>query len=808
MWPSRPARASAPSPGKRTQRLKTQQGPRRFSAPKPGWGLPAPSGNGILRAMSPPWPWPARPHLRVVLLVLHAQEGADFFGDTRMAQSGGELQAAGVAAELVHVHYRRGDEPHNQRLDAEVLALVDAETLVVVDQAWREGLLQALQARGALLVATDAAAVWQSLQVDALVEHYATHREPLRQLALAVRAGRAAGPLINAALRPGAGQHLQPWGPSQAYPDEPEALRPFAPLTTARVIGTPRNLDGRPLPRRRTLEVSSGCPFADKAADNPQFADVAMPAGVAAAGCSFCFMGGDYRNLPVAETVRLQVEQLRYWQDHGAGLQEAVLRDQSALRYLPQLVQACQRAGLAPLGLLVPGRGDAILRWGKELRHAAALCEGTGWWFTIHLIGFESFSQRQLDLYNKGVTVQDYAQALQQMRALHREFPNGFQPYAYGASSFILFNPWTELADLHATAAFCDAHAVGALARGLTLSRLRLYPNLPLYWKAKHDGLLDEQADASRGAAFAGYSREAGWRYRDGRVALVELLQARLAPRVKPDHSVGLLRAVLAWAEQRWPEPLPLGVAPAEALEEIEAIAEQLDRLRQLWRRQGPLAIDAAAAQARTLAAGRSCNNRCLTCVAHHAELEERPEPLARQIAQAAGGGSLVLGGREPALWPELLQHLRRARQQGATDIELLSNARFLAAPGAATRLMQAGVTRLTVKRHRLADADEDAFAQSSAAGAHGTQGLQAATALQRQRGGWRVAVLLLPVRTAWHELPALVDWAGDCGAREVRVEVLAGELPLGDLANAAALLQRAAARAAERRLHWSVDGC
>ncbi len=760
--------------------------------------------------MSQPWPWPARPQLNALLLVLHAQEGADFFGDTRLALCGGDLRAAGIAAELVHVHYRRGDEPHNRGLDDQIAALVGPQTLVVLDQAWREELLATLQTRGALLVATDAEAVWQALQVDAVVDHFTTHRAPLCQLALAIRAGAANAPLVNTALRPGAGLALVPWGPEQPYPQEAEALRAFLPLTDARVIGTPANLDGSPLPRRRTLEVSSGCPFAEKAAANPQFAGVDMPQGIADQGCSFCFMGGDYRNLPVAQAVRVQVDQLRYWQDHGAGLQEAVLRDQSALRYLPQLVQACQQEGLEPLGLLVPGRGDAILRWGKELRRAAQLCEGTGWWFTIHLIGFESFSQRQLELYNKGATVDDYAKALEQMRGLHREFPHGFQPYAYGASSFILFNPWTELEDLDQTAQFCEDHAVGALARGLTLSRLRLYPNLPLYWKAKRDGLLDGQADASRGAAFAGYSREAGWRYRDGRVALVEALQARLAPLVKPDHSVGLLRAVLRWVRSRWPEPLPGEALQPGHVDEMAVITDQFNDLQQLWRRQPGEAKAAlnSPAQARTVAAGRTCNNRCRTCVAHHAELEDHSETIALRVVQAAKTGALVLGGREPALLAGLLGHVRLAKESGAADVELITNARFLAPPGAAAKLLRAGTTRLTVKRHRLSDADEAAFAQSPAAGEQNHLALQQAAALQDTHGGWRVAVLLVPAHEAWLELPALVDWAADRQAREVRVEVTAGELPLGDLALAKVLLAKAAARAMQRGLHWSVDGC
>lgn len=796
--------------------------------------------------METSWPWPPRPRLRALLLVLHAQEGGDFFGDTRLAQSGGDLQRAGIPAQLVHVHYRRssaGDlatEGYNRSLDEQIAQLADDQTLVVVDQAWREPLLLDLQRRRALLVATDADALWQTVQPDAALAHYATHRMPLLALALAVRDGRAQAPLVNTALRSKPGQALQWPEHEQPYPPEPEARLPFAPLTTHLTLGTPRDLDGRHPPRRKTLEVSTGCPFADPIATNPLFAAAEVPDGTADRGCSFCFMGGDYRNLPVAESVRLQVEQLRFWQDNGADLQEAVLRDQSALRYLPQLIEACQRAGLKPLGLLVPGRGDAILRWGKELRRAAALCQGSGWWFTLHLIGFESFSQGQLDLYNKGVTVAEYAEALRQMRDLHRQYPSGFALYAYGASSFILYNPWTRLEDLQQTAQFCEDHALGDLARGLTLTRLRLYPNLPLYWKAQREGLLDGKADTSRGGAFAGYSREAGWRYKDLRVGAVEQLQAKLAPLVRPEEAVGLLRSVLVWVEQRWRQPVAgLEISEAQFAEfaaEVAAeearLARHLVALQALWRHppqdppedptQGALvssplrdsgfggfATDRARdRQLRTAAVGRHCNNHCLTCVAHHAELPDDQERVAAQISHAAASGELVMTGREPTMLPGLLPHLRQARLMGAARVELLTNGRLLTAPGAAQRLRRAGVTRLTFKRHRLADDDEDAFVQAAGAGSQGSQALILAADPRLRRAGLSCAVLLLPVRRAWAELPALVDWAARHGAAEVRVQVLAGELPLGDLDNAVQSLKDAQAQAGARGLRWAIDGC
>jgi pyruvate-formate lyase-activating enzyme len=702
---------------------------------------------------------PATPLFEVAFVHLHAQAGGDFFSDLTFAWTAGELREANVLAELVHVHYPRGGEP--EPLTRALLAAVQRCAVVVLGQVWDPALVGRLQAQGARVVATDPHAVWGQARPDYLLAHVDTHRAPLRELILALRDGRDPHGLVNL-----------PGGPEVPYPAEREAILPFCPVPDARVIGTPIGDDGRPPPRRKWLDTNSGCPFAEPARTNPAWAGVPMPdAGVADRGCAFCFMGGDYRALPLAETVAVHLRHLAWYQQHGE-LDEVVLRDQSALRYLPELVRGAQAAGLRPVGLLVPGRGDAILRWGRELRRAAELASGTGFWFTIHLIGFESFSQAQLDRFNKGVAVADYAEALRQMRSLADEFPDAFRLGLYGASSFIVFEPWVTPAELQETVDFCRAHGVAELAQGLTLTRLRLYPNLPLYWKARHDGLLlDGAAPSDRGAAFTGYSAEVLWRYREPRVQSIEDLQRRLHPLVPAGETVGLLATVLAWARDRLPRPED--VAPSDELDAIVAqVAAGLPERRPLaqW------VLDAAPAQARTVLAGHGCNNRCLTCVAEHGWFSDRPERVRAQVvAAAAAHGEVTLAGREPTLLPQLLEHVRAARAAGATSVRLVTNGRLLASPGVAARLARAGATQVVVKRHRLADADEDAYVQVPGAGAQMWAGVAAARAAGL---GW--TLLLVAVRGADGEHAALTELARERGARGIEIQRLVAELDLG----------------------------
>jgi uncharacterized radical SAM superfamily Fe-S cluster-containing enzyme len=754
-----------------------------------------------------------QPELRVAFVYLHAQAGGDFFADVPFAWTAGELRKQGLSADLVHVHFERQTDP--EPLTRALLDTLAGYGLVVVDQVWDPTLIGRIQAQGARVAATDPFAVWIDAVPDFQVAHFLTHRQPLVDLALALRDGDDLLSIYNLAVRlPGMDQPLASRLPQRPHPETPQALAPFCPVLDAIVLGQPRDEQGEAPPVRKTLDTNSGCPFSDPVEQNPAFVDVDLSApGVTKKGCAFCFMGGDYKALPARDTVTAHLDQIAWYQAHLPRLEEVVLRDQSALRYLPELVRGAIARDLKPVGFLVPGRGDAILRWGPELREAAEAAQGTGFWFTLHLIGFESFSQAQLDLYNKGVTTDDYARALEQMRQLHAEFPDAFVLAKYGASSFILFNPWTTLTQLQETVDFCRDHAVSDLAHGLTLTRLRLYPNLPLYWKARQEHLLAQSpAPDDRGAAFTGYSAEAPWIYRDARIAAVEELQRRLHRHARVTECVGLLDTVLRWTRSRLPEPIESDMVPLAA--EIEGIARDWVALRALW--QGgthglgggrPLPIDVErrrTAQSRTVLAGRHCNNHCRTCVAEHGRFETDPERLRQQVQQAAHAhGRVVLAGREPTLLPQLLALVQAAREAGATHVELVSNGRVLANAGVARRLQRAGVTDLVLKRHRLLDPQEDAVAQAQDAGRQFWQAIEAV----RLAHPLRWTLLLVLTRGGEQDLVPLLERAQALGASAVQIQVPAAEVDLTRIAEVRILLEQALATANLKGLRCTIEG-
>lgn len=758
---------------------------------------------------------------RVAFVYLHAQAGGDYFSDEPFCWTAGELRALGVQAEVFHVHFDREQPLTTPDLSAQLLEILRNEHfgLVVLDQCWLPELIRAMQKQGTQVVATDAFGLFGDAQPDFTLAHFAGNRLPLLDL---VQTWLAQGDfaqvpnlrwLEDGEIRVATVKEMP-------LPPTPIARRPYVPVTDVRVLGTPRDLDGRTPPLRKSIDINSGCPFSAPIAKNPLLQTVVPDEAteVTRAGCSFCFMGGDYRALPVAETVQLTVEHIAILQQKLPELQEIVLRDQSSLRYLPHLIAGMRAKNLHGLGILLPGRGDAILRYGKELREAAELCAGTDLWFAIHLIGFESFSQPQLDLYNKGVTVEEYAEALAQMRELHRLFPQAFRLDRGGASSFILFNPWTTLADLQANADFCHEHAVLELATGLHLTRLRLYPNLPLYWKAQQDGLLDAgPALQDRGAAFTGYTAEANWHFADARVALVENALRRLARHCELRETVGLLQATVQWVRAQFPQPL--GTLPDVDLADLE---QEFLQLRALWRprqpRPEPQRPDPQrqepgpplpkqkenAAQQRTLLAGRTCNNHCQTCVSGHGQFPTDSQHLQTAIQQMARTEPrIVLAGREPLLLPEVLALLRAGKQAGAEQLVLVSNGRMLATTGVAGKVARAGATQLLLKRHRLADTAEDGFCQAPGAGQQMWQGARAV----QETPGLRWLLLLVVTREGASELAEIVQQAKLYGARGVQVQVPLAQVNLAELTELHGQLERCRQQALQAEMTFAIEG-
>src|SRR5262249_5506802 len=143
---------------------------------------------------------------------------------------------------------------------------------------------------------------------------------------------------------------------------------PFRPVVEHDVIAP-----GDPPPVvRKTLFGNVGCPFADDAAANPHYAGLRLVQAptVARHGCAFCSMGGDYQKRPDAEVVAALVEQALYFQERVPSVQELVLSDQHAIRYLAALMDAARSASVRPTRWLFAARPDTFVRERRRVEAA------------------------------------------------------------------------------------------------------------------------------------------------------------------------------------------------------------------------------------------------------------------------------------------------------------------------------------------------------------------------------------------------------------------------------------------------------
>ena len=370
-------------------------------------------------------------------------------------------------------------------------------------------------------------------------------------------------------------------------------------------------------------------------------------------------------------------------------VQEIILRDQSCLRYLPHLMRGAAARQLAPLCFLVSARADHVLRFAEPLQQALQLAEAAGQRLELYLIGFENLSQPMLDLYNKGMTVADCVEAAGLVRDLSRRHPRSLVHGRYKTASFILFTPWVTLDDLQANIDVIVEFQMEDFAAGIPLSKLRLYPNLPLYHKARAEGLLVEAYEDARldNAAAGGYSAEHPWRFAQARAGLVYSLVARLHPRVPQDREIWLLQQAVDLARGL---PDDFGEEEEEAAAaKLEAAVERAgatDRVpRDLIRLE-----DHEQRSPDTINIATVCNQRCVYCAGYSLAPVSDDEILARLRTM----DEVVFQGGEPTLNPALFRYARYARERGARQVTLVTNGLRLAYAPFARGCLDAGIDR------------------------------------------------------------------------------------------------------------------
>jgi hypothetical protein len=314
-------------------------------------------------------------------------------------------------------------------------------------------------------------------------------------------------------------------------------------------------------------------------------------------GCSFCLDNvGAYAAFREEEVVGAWVGQLRMIRAVQPESREVLLTDEYPHRHLPALFRAIKGdPGLHGVELLFKSRVDWLAEHADgALAEACELAKQSGSVLHLYLVGFESFHQPDLDLFNKATTVEENRRAIEILRALEARFPESFEFRRHRAHGILLFHPWTTPEGLLDNARHLKESAFHELRSRALQTRLRLYPSVPLYELARAQGLLADAFPEARGdrSEEQGYDASVPWRFADPRVEAI--FQAadrlsRLLPELpEPDLLEMVVRFVLRWpafAEAPGLTALPIlqalftwGALPAEVLRVVGPTAAGFDR--------------------------------------------------------------------------------------------------------------------------------------------------------------------------------------------------------------------------------------
>ncbi len=479
----------------------------------------------------------ASPAGRTALLTLQSHGDRSFLDGRDEALLSGDLRALGLPADIVHaiLDPRGGDGPAGLPAQDRLAATLAAYDVVLFERVWDPALVARLRA-------AHPTAVWVWWQGEhALADPPAdwvvlgTPRHTVPALLRFLRHQTAAPP---AEARFRQGDAFTPAADARPAPRLPLGFTP----NLHPVVVNPEAAPGF-----RTFSVvgNQGCPYQADARANPLYAGVTIPDGLGR-GCAFCTTGNHYVGAPAAETAARVAAEIRYLRQHAPALDHLVLLDQNPFAYLTEVVEGLAAEGTPPFTLLLETRADWFRRSRRRFEQALAAAREAGFTLAPFLIGIESFSQTELDRFNKGITAEENLAFLETLW----EWRDRFAPALtldHAAFGFILLSPWTTRADLRDNLAGIRRTRLDQLRGSLLVSRARLYPDTALYYLAQRDGLLLDaftHPDEDNSARY-GYYPSQPWRFLHDDVAHFSALAAELTRRLGSRDQVLVFQTLL-----------------------------------------------------------------------------------------------------------------------------------------------------------------------------------------------------------------------------------------------------------------------
>ncbi len=206
-------------------------------------------------------------------------------------------------------------------------------------------------------------------------------------------------------------------------------------------------------------------------------------------GCTFCiFRYQTFETRPTQELIERTVRQVQYLRE-TYGILNIALQSENPFHFLIPLLEQLHTSGIRLHQIHLRTTVLALLGNKKTFEDAVQLAGPRGTRLSLVGIGFESFDQDSLDLFNKGVTVEMNIEAMAFLRQVQKRFPEWCETrFGHG---MIFFHPYATLEQLEENLSQLEQHASELLELASFSSSLTIYSEIqPIFWRLKSDGLL------------------------------------------------------------------------------------------------------------------------------------------------------------------------------------------------------------------------------------------------------------------------------------------------------------------------------
>jgi tetratricopeptide (TPR) repeat protein len=219
-------------------------------------------------------------------------------------------------------------------------------------------------------------------------------------------------------------------------------------------------------------------------------------------GCAFCTYNA-YFSLSVKQTNNYLIDQMRYLQKEY-GFDKFSIGSEYPFRFLVSLINQIFEEKIRLKQINIRSRINWLLKSEKALIKALNLAVKHGFKITIWQLGFESFHQKHLDLYNKKQTVEENLKAIKLLDSLEKKYRENFSNLIE-SHGILGITPWTKIEDIikefkvlkQLPLHWREKLPFLSTKAPLNNAKLILYdPLLPIYKKIKSDGLLIRNNDS------------------------------------------------------------------------------------------------------------------------------------------------------------------------------------------------------------------------------------------------------------------------------------------------------------------------